>query len=134
MFGDPVTNPKGWEEFVLKDIADIRSGVTKGKKIDPNTALTLPYMRVANVQDGYLDLSTIQTIEVSPRDAEKCRLDAGDILLTEGGDPDKLGRGHVWNNEIENCIHQNHIFSVRVKDQDVCEATILEYCDCLPER
>ena len=125
MFGDPVTNPKGWEEFVLKDIADIRSGVTKGKKIDPNTALTLPYMRVANVQDGYLDLSTIQTIEVSPRDAEKCRLDAGDILLTEGGDPDKLGRGHVWNNEIENCIHQNHIFSVRVKDQDVVRPQFL---------
>jgi type I restriction enzyme S subunit len=117
MFGDPVTNPKGWEEAVLKDIADIRSGVTKGKKINPDDAVTLPYMRVANVQDGYLALDDIQEITVSRRDAEKCKLMIGDILLTEGGDPDKLGRGYVWGGEIDNCIHQNHIFSVRVKDQ-----------------
>ena len=116
MFGDPVANPKGWgDKLMLKEIADIRSGVTKGKKTDPTSSVTLPYMRVANVQDGYLDLGDIQNITVSPNDAEKCRLETGDILLTEGGDPDKLGRGHVWQGEIENCIHQNHIFSVRIK-------------------
>lgn len=125
MFGDPVTNPKGWNEIVLKDIADIRSGVTKGKKIDPSTAITLPYMRVANVQDGYLSLDDIQEITVSPADAGKCKLVAGDILLTEGGDPDKLGRGHVWNNEVPNCIHQNHIFSVRVKDPSLIRPEFL---------
>lgn len=118
MFGDPVMNPRGWDELVLKDIADIRSGVTKGKKIDPSTAITLPYMRVANVQDGYLDLSDVQEITVSPSDAEKSKLVDGDILLTEGGDPDKLGRGYVWHGEVENCIHQNHIFSVRIHDQE----------------
>lgn len=118
MFGDPVTNPMGWDEVILKDIADIRSGVTKGKKIDPSTAVTLPYMRVANVQDGYLDLEDIQNITVSPKDAEKCRLESGDILLTEGGDPDKLGRGYVWHGEVEDCIHQNHIFSVRVHNHE----------------
>lgn len=118
LFGDPVTNPKGWDECILKDIAEIRSGVTKGKKIDLSQAVTLPYMRVANVQDGYLDLSDIQQITVSQQDAKKCQLESGDILLTEGGDPDKLGRGHVWNNEIESCIHQNHIFSVRIIEKD----------------
>ena len=118
MFGDPVTNPRGWEEVELKEIADIRSGVTKGKKIDLSIAVTLPYMRVANIQDGYLDLSSIQNITVSSNDAKKCQLEKGDILLTEGGDPDKLGRGYIWNNEIENCIHQNHIFSVRINDKN----------------
>nr|WP_269144477.1 restriction endonuclease subunit S [Methylicorpusculum oleiharenae] len=116
LFGDPMTNPKGWDEIELKKIADIRSGVTKGKKVDLATAVTLPYMRVANVQDGYLDLSDIQNITVSRNDAEKFQLEKGDILLTEGGDPDKLGRGYVWNNEIPNCIHQNHIFSVRINN------------------
>ncbi|MCG7870981.1 MAG: restriction endonuclease subunit S [Candidatus Thiodiazotropha lotti] len=125
MFGDPVTNPKGWDELVLKGIANIRSGVTKGKKIDPSTAVTFPYMRVANVQDGYLDLSDIQEITVSPSDAEKSKLIEGDILLTEGGDPDKLGRGYVWHGEIENCIHQNHIFSVRIHDQGVVNPLFL---------
>nr|WP_277814979.1 restriction endonuclease subunit S [Halomonas salicampi] len=125
MFGDPVTNPKGWDETVLQDVANIRSGVTKGKKIDPSTAVTLPYMRVANVQDGYISLDDIQEITVSPSDAEKCKLMAGDILLTEGGDPDKLGRGHVWNDEIKSCIHQNHIFSVRIKDQGIIRPEFL---------
>jgi type I restriction enzyme S subunit len=125
MFGNPVTNPKRWNEYVLKDIAEIRSGVTKGKKIDPSTAVTLPYMRVANVQDGYLDLSDIQNITVSSIDAEKCRLINGDILLTEGGDPDKLGRGYVWHGEIKNCIHQNHIFSVRIYEQNKIDPLFL---------
>lgn len=125
MFGDPVTNPKGWDELVLKEIADIRSGVTKGKVVKPGESVTLPYMRVANVQDGYLDLEDVQVITVSVKDAEKCQLLKGDILLTEGGDPDKLGRGHVWNGEIENCLHQNHIFSVRVKDKEIVRPDFL---------
>ncbi|MDH5913640.1 restriction endonuclease subunit S [Vibrio splendidus] len=118
MFGDPVTNPKRWQEYVLKDITNIRSGVAKGKKVSLDDSVTLPYMRVANVQDGYLDLSEIKQIVVSEKDANKCKLEKGDVLLTEGGDPDKLGRGYVWNNEIESCIHQNHIFSVRIDNHN----------------
>ncbi|NPW88789.1 restriction endonuclease subunit S [Pseudomonas aeruginosa] len=118
IFGDPVTNPKGWDEYVLKEIADIRSGVTKGKAVKPEDSVTRPYMRVANVQDGYLDMADVQHITVSKRDAEKCLLLDGDILLTEGGDPDKLGRGHVWRDEVEGCLHQNHIFSVRINDKE----------------
>ncbi len=125
IFGDSVTNPKEWDEYILKDITDIRSGVTKGKKIDLETSLTLPYMRVANVQDGYLDLTEIKNIVVSPNDAEKCLLKKGDVLLTEGGDPDKLGRGYIWNNEVEQCLHQNHIFSVRIKDQNFVKPEFL---------
>lgn len=125
IFGDPVLNPKGWSEVVLKEIADIRSGVTKGKRIDLSNAVTLPYMRVANVQDGHLDLSDVQDITVSPADATNCKLLGGDILLTEGGDPDKLGRGYVWHGEIENCIHQNHIFVVRIRNQELVNPLFL---------
>ena len=115
MFGDPVTNPKGWEEAALTDVAEIVSGVTKGRKLGGKQTVFAPYLRVANVQDGYLNLSEIKEIEVLPTDIEKYRLLDGDILLTEGGDPDKLGRGTVWREHIEGCIHQNHIFRVRIK-------------------
>ena len=37
----------------------------------------------------------------------------GDVLMTEGGDLDKLGRGTVWKGEIPDCLHQNHIYAVR---------------------
>lgn len=70
-------------------------------------------MRVANVQDGYLDLTDIKLIEALPQEVEQLKLQKGDILMTEGGDYDKLGRGAIWHGQIENCIHQNHIFRVR---------------------
>jgi len=113
MFGDPVTNPKGWDEAPLNTIAIIGSGATKGKKYQNQTLVDIPYMRVANVQDGWINTNDVQNISVSKTDAKKYALEKGDLLLTEGGDPDKLGRGAVWDGSIAPCIHQNHIFKVR---------------------
>lgn len=113
MFGDPVTNPKSWDVKSLGALADIASGVAKGKKYDGQKTVTLPYMRVANVQDGHLVLDEVKTIAVSEDEGLRYRLKYGDVLLTEGGDPDKLGRGTVWRDEVSGCIHQNHIFRVR---------------------
>ncbi len=117
MFGDPVKNPKRWEIYKLQDVSEIRSGVTKGRKLAGKPVVSVPYLRVANVQDGYLDLNEIKTIEVLLSDVDKYALLEGDVLLTEGGDPDKLGRGAVLHDEIPNCIHQNHIFRVRVNKE-----------------
>lgn len=121
MFGDPVSNPKGWEVKPLSEIADIASGVTKGKKYGDQTMVTLPYMRVANVQEGRIALDDVKTITVSEDDARRYQLQPGDVLLTEGGDPDKLGRGSVWHGELPDCIHQNHIFRVRPSDETKAE-------------
>ena len=113
MFGDPVRNPRGWPVKALGELADAQSGVAKGKRYAGQAMVTLPYMRVANVQDGRIVLDEVKTIEVSEAEGLRYRLRAGDVLLTEGGDPDKLGRGAVWHGEIGDCIHQNHIFRVR---------------------
>ena len=37
----------------------------------------------------------------------------GDVLMTEGGDRDKLGRGGIWRGQIQPCVYQNHIFRIR---------------------
>lgn len=113
MFGDPSKNSTNYERFALGDLADVRSGVTKGRKLRGKATVEAPYLRVANVQDGFLDLTEIKTIEVLPEDIDKFHLEDGDILMTEGGDPDKLGRGCIWRSQIEGCIHQNHVFRVR---------------------
>jgi len=97
----------------LGSVAEVVSGVTKGRRFNGKKTVVVPYLRVANVQAGHLDLSEIKTVEVLPSDVEKLALQKGDVLLTEGGDYDKLGRGALWDHEIENCIHQNHIFRVR---------------------
>jgi type I restriction enzyme S subunit len=113
MFGDPVTNPIKWKEVLLQDVASISSGVTKGKKYSELELVDVPYMRVANVQDGWIDTTDMKTITVSSTEVDRYSLKTGDLLLTEGGDPDKLGRGAVWDGSISPCIHQNHIFKVR---------------------
>jgi type I restriction enzyme S subunit len=116
MFGDPVTNPKEWPVKPLSELADVASGVTKGKNYNGAKTVSVPYMRVANVQDGHLVLDDVSHITVSEDEARRYLLQGGDVLLTEGGDPDKLGRGAVWRGEVPGCIHQNHIFRVRAND------------------
>ncbi|MEQ8707164.1 MAG: restriction endonuclease subunit S [Phaeodactylibacter sp.] len=98
----------------LSEVADVVSGVAKGKKYKETDLIEIPYMRVANVQDGYLDLEEIKNLKVPQKEIDRYLLEKGDVLLTEGGDPDKLGRGHVWNQEVSPCIHQNHIYRVRL--------------------
>lgn len=104
--------PKGWSRRPLHEVAEVRTGLAKGKTglIHP---VELPYLRVANVQDGYIDLTEVKTIAVEKHQAERYSLKQGDILMTEGGDFDKLGRGAVWDGAIDPCLHQNHVFSVR---------------------
>jgi type I restriction enzyme, S subunit len=108
--------PEHWEVTRLKHIANVRQGVTKGRDLTGHRTIELPYLRVANVQDGYLDLSEMATIEILPTELDRFRLKRGDVLMNEGGDNDKLGRGAVWSGEIDRCLHQNHVFSVRPKD------------------
>lgn len=100
----------------LESIASITSGLTKGKKYEGKTTRFLPYMRVANVQDGFLNLQEIKEIEATEDEINRFNLRFGDLLLTEGGDPDKLGRGTTWKNQIQDCIFQNHIFRVRINN------------------
>lgn len=120
MFGDPVSNSMHWSEsWSLGDVADITSGVTKGRKLNGSPTREVPYLAVVNVQDGRLDLSKVKTIEATEAEISGLRLLSGDLLLTEGGDPDKLGRGCLWANELPECIHQNHIFRVRLRDDRV---------------
>ena len=107
--------PEGWVWATLAQISELKGGATKGRRFRPDESLTeVPYLRVANVQRGYLDLTEMKTIEVTRDIVNQLKLVPGDILFTEGGDRDKLGRGWVWSGEIEECIHQNHVFRSRV--------------------
>jgi type I restriction enzyme S subunit len=104
--------PRGWKLICLKRIADIQGGLTLGKQYD-GPLIERPYLRVGNVQDGHLDLTDVSLIELPANVAKGVELQLNDVLMTEGGDLDKLGRGHLWKGEISGCLHQNHIFAVR---------------------
>ena len=120
-------SPVEWRKTQLRHCATIKSGITLGKNYSKDTVLIeRPYLRVANVQGGYVDLNGLATIEVTPDEDLKYRLHSGDVLMTEGGDRDKLGRGCVWHGEIEPCLHQNHVFAVQTNDA-VLLPEFLEY-------
>ena len=102
-----------WPRRPLGEVSEIVAGITLGRRLSGGRSRVVPYLRVANVKDGYLDLSDVNEIEASEVEIEKLRLHRGDLLLTEGGDPDKLGRGSLWREELLECVHQNHIFRVR---------------------
>ncbi|MFF6911845.1 hypothetical protein [Streptomyces sp. NPDC012466] len=102
----------------LASFCDISGGLTKNKKdLEQPDLVEVPYLRVANVHRHRLNLAEVATIQTTKAKAEKLRLRSGDVLMNEGGDKDKLGRGHVWEDQIPGCIHQNHVFRVRVTDQ-----------------
>ena len=104
--------PKEWRIAPLKHFATIQTGFTLGRQYAPEKCVEYSYLRVANVQGEFTDLSDVATIMMPPEEAEQYKLHSGELLMTEGGDRDKLGRGSVWRGEIADCLHQNHIFAV----------------------
>ena len=120
---------------LLGDIADISGGLTKNKKdFAGDDLVEVPYLRVANVHRRYLDLSDVATIKTTIEKLEKLRLVPGDIVLNEGGDKDKLGRGAVWRGEIPDCIHQNHVFRARISDPEFTPEFVSSWANSYGQR
>ena len=106
--------PEGWVWARLDTIASLKGGITVDKnKVSPDF-IKAPYLRVANVQRGYLDLTEIKEILAPKQKIDQLLLKRNDILFNEGGDIDKLGRGWIWEDQLSNCIHQNHVFRARL--------------------
>ncbi len=127
--------PHGWAWTTLDSLAQIVGGITKGqKRKSGETLLAVPYLRVANVQRGVLDLSEVKSIEATPQEIEELTLVSGDILFNEGGDRDKLGRGWIWEGQIPQCIHQNHVFRARLVSQQIHPKYISWYANSFGQR
>ena len=105
--------PESWEVVPLEDCAVVQTGAAKGRKFGGSEVVQVPYLRVANVQDGYLDLAEVKTIPIRRSELDRYSLQQDDVLMTEGGDFDKLGRGFIWRGQLNPCVHQNHVFAVR---------------------
>lgn len=118
--GELPSIPGSWKWARLEEIADVVGGITKDAKRQADVELTeVPYLRVANVQRGRLDLDRVTLIRVPIDKIRQLRLQTGDVLLNEGGDRDKLGRGWIWEGQIQECIHQNHVFRARIRDNQL---------------
>jgi type I restriction enzyme S subunit len=103
----------------LSSVADVVYGMQKHPGNRPGKHAR-SYLRVANVQRGRLVLDEIKYIDVSPIDFARLKLEDRDLLFVEGnGSRENLGRVALWRNEIEDCIHQNHLIRARLDQSRV---------------
>jgi type I restriction enzyme S subunit len=105
--------PKGWIYASIAQVAKVQGGIQKQPKRRP-VKNRYPFLRVANVLRGGLDLSDVHEVELFDGEPARYLLRYGDLLVVEGnGSPDQIGRAAMWRDEIKNCTHQNHLIRVR---------------------
>ena len=102
--------PGNWRLVRLCQIAQIGTGMSVSAARILEDPIDVSYLRVANVQRGFLDLSTVKTMTIEKSQLDRLRLKKWDVLFNEGGDRDKLGRGWIWQSQVAPCITQNHVF------------------------
>lgn len=113
LFGDPAANSNQWPMMQVGDVGDVQGGlqVSHARK---NCPREVPYLRVANVYRGFLDLGEIKTLRATNAEVDRTTLVREDLLIVEGhGNPSEIGRGALWDGSIDGCVHQNHIIRVR---------------------
>ena len=109
-----VVYPEHWATAPFDKVAVVIGGVTKGRDMRGRDVVACPYLAVANVQRGFFKLTDLKTIQIGKDELNKYLVKEGDLLITEGGDWDKVGRTAIWRGAVENCLHQNHVFKARV--------------------
>jgi type I restriction enzyme S subunit len=118
---------------VLGDVAAVSYGIQKCPANRPGQH-PRPYLRVANVQRGELDLGEMKYIDVSDSDMPNLRLEAGDLVVCEGNSAELVGRPAMWRGEVIDCVHQNHILKVRVNRLKALSEYVLAFMHCPPAR
>lgn len=112
MFRDTTASQK-WPLTTVNEVADVQGGLqlTSSRK---GMGSEVPYLRVANIQRGFLDLGEIKSMGATAAEIARTVLSADDLLIVEGhGNPDEIGRCALWDGSIHPCIHQNHLIRAR---------------------
>jgi len=127
MFGDPITNPMGWEVKPLSEVAKVKGGL-QISGIRKNYPIEIAYLRVANVYRDRLALDEIKILKVNDQELKRTSLKTGDILVVEGhGNPNEIGRSAVWDGSIEPCVHQNHLIRVQANQEMILPTYMSNY-------
>lgn len=115
MFGDPVSNPKGWPEKTMSALTTSRLGKMLDQK-KMHGLSTYPYLANLNVQWNRLVLDDLRRMGFSAAEKEEFALNYGDLLICEGGE---IGRCAIWRNELSDCYYQKALHRVRC-DLELC--------------
>ncbi|MGW2644770.1 restriction endonuclease subunit S [Streptomyces sp. NPDC001393] len=107
---DPRAGSSG--SFAVRDAGEVRMG----KQLSPGSrqfGKQSPYLRVANVLDGWIDYADVKTMGFSEIEREIYRLLPGDVLLNEGQSLDLVGRSAIFRGYSEDVYFQNTLVRFR---------------------
>ncbi len=101
----------------IGDVAEVSGGIQKQPRRRPRDN-RYPFLRVANVGRGQLDLTEVHEVELFEGEIDRFRLKQGDLLVVEGnGSVNQIGRAALWGGELDDCVNQNHLIRVRPGDE-----------------
>jgi len=125
MFGDPVTNPKGWKETVFgKIIVETKNGLYKQDKFYGSG---IPILRMYNIINQEIKLDNYHLINVSEEELSQYRLDPGDILFNRVNSPIWLGKCAVIPNGLGKCIFESKNIRIRIDTNQASPYYIVHY-------
>lgn len=117
----------GWPTVTLGDVARIQGGlqVSGSRSTKP---VEVPYLRVANVLRGALNLAEIKRIRCTQAEIDRTTLETNDLLIVEGhGNPDEIGRVALWDGSIPSVVHQNHLIRARCEPAELDPVYAVQY-------
>jgi type I restriction enzyme, S subunit len=98
--------PKEWRIGLVRDLGNIKLGRQRSP-IQHSGKWTTPYLRVANVFDGFIDFSDVLEMDFTPKEKDIFYVKYGDILLNEGQSLELVGRSSVYLGEDNQYCFQN---------------------------
>jgi type I restriction enzyme S subunit len=105
-----------YQKSTMADIGIVSGGITKNSRRE-SLPMQIPYLRVANVYENLIDLRNVKEIGITPQEFERTVLKKGDILIVEGnGSLDQIGRVAIWEEQVNPCVHQNHLIKFRASE------------------
>ncbi len=104
--------PEYWQLRTAIDLGDVQLGQQRHPKFETGNNMR-PYLRVANVLDGYINFDDVLQMHFPERDLPKFELRSGDILLNEGQSFDLVGRCAIYRGELPGCCCQKTLLRFR---------------------
>jgi type I restriction enzyme S subunit len=118
----------------IEYVGDVQSGLTVNRSRS-NAPIEVPYLRVANVLRGRLDLSEVKMLGASVTETNRTALRRNDLLVVEGhGNPEEIGRVALWDGSVNPCVHQNHLIRIRFDESKILPDFACSYLNSVTGR
>lgn len=111
-FGTALLSNNSIPAMTIEDAGEVRMGRQRSPKYQTGK-FSVPYLRVANVYDGFIATEDILSMDFDSRDAEIYRLQDGDVLLNEGNSRELVGRSAIYRGDPPKCCFQNTLIRFR---------------------